>query len=302
MVFCSQLSRDLQEPLAGTGKHAALNLLLSWPSGQWNQTTFQAQDMTAAESTQINQLIDSGWRVNLIDRKAQAKQSHKVYLMPENLSYEVNRNELLGLLSAINTGADTSSWQPQKVTNKLILCCTHGKKDKCCAKFGNASYQALSTAATTWGEQFDIWQSTHLGGCRLAASAIAFNPLHKYGRIEPDKVEDFLASEANNQPYLPSYRGASDLEPAEQCAELAARHWLSQQQHVPSALTIHTLVQQAEHMTFAVQWSSAHSQGQLTIDCTSNELQRFATCKEMDQEETAPIVPIWQAIKVTAIT
>jgi hypothetical protein len=51
----------------------------------------------------------------------------------------------------------------------LYLVCTHGRRDKCCAKFGVPLYNALRGQA---GES--VWQSSHVGGDRFAGNLVCF--------------------------------------------------------------------------------------------------------------------------------
>jgi len=51
----------------------------------------------------------------------------------------------------------------------LFLVCTHGRRDKCCAKFGVPLYNALREHA---GDR--VWQSSHVGGDRFAGNLVCF--------------------------------------------------------------------------------------------------------------------------------
>ncbi|MBU2955868.1 sucrase ferredoxin [Marinobacter sp. F3R08] len=95
-----------------------------------------------------------------------------------------------------------------------MFSCTHGKKDKCCAKFGYRSYKAQGNAAQQHAHPFDVWESSHLGGCRLAASVMVFPALRKHCRLTADDVPHLLQAESEDRPYRPCYRGDSTLTPA----------------------------------------------------------------------------------------
>ncbi len=56
------------------------------------------------------------------------------------------------------------------IDGPLYLVCTHGRRDKCCAKFGYALYKSLR--AQPVGEH--VWQSSHVGGDRFAANLLCF--------------------------------------------------------------------------------------------------------------------------------
>ncbi|WP_343314007.1 sucrase ferredoxin [Brucella sp. BE17] len=101
-----------------------------------------------------------------------------------------------------------------------ILCCTDGKQDPCCARYGFATWKALHDHADP--EAFRVLQSTHIGGCRFAASLLVLPQRARYGRLEPQDVPDFLSCLNKGIPFLPAYRGNPELDAIEQVAEYAA--------------------------------------------------------------------------------
>lgn len=118
-----------------------------------------------------------------------------------------------------------------KVDERLtILCCTDGKQDPCCARYGFATWKVLKDLADPL--KFRVLQSTHLGGCRFAASLLVLPSRQRYGRLEPGNVPEFLESLSKGIPFLPAYRGNPTLDPASQVAEhaalsFAARHGIA---------------------------------------------------------------------------
>jgi len=69
----------------------------------------------------------------------------------------------------------------EPVEHPLFLVCTHGKHDRCCAKFGRPLYDAV-------GEQVEdgwAWQSSHVGGDRFAGNLVVLADGVYYGRVEP---------------------------------------------------------------------------------------------------------------------
>ncbi|MEL6604928.1 MAG: sucrase ferredoxin [Cyanobacteria bacterium J06614_10] len=70
-------------------------------------------------------------------------------------------------------GQSTATYSNQPITKQDILVCTHGMRDKCCARFG----QPLFREARHLSEQGQlpntrIWQASHIGGHRFAPTAI----------------------------------------------------------------------------------------------------------------------------------
>jgi hypothetical protein len=111
-----------------------------------------------------------------------------------------------------------------KDTRPLVLVCTHGKRDRCCAEHGLAFYRALATRWPSGGETPDLWQSTHLGGHRFAATAVTLPDGYQYGRLSPANAPAFAdAIEAGRLYDLATLRGRSTLPAPAQAADLHLR-------------------------------------------------------------------------------
>jgi hypothetical protein len=107
----------------------------------------------------------------------------------------------------------------EPVAHPLLLVCTHGKHDRCCAVYGRPLYDAVR-------EQVDegwVWQSTHVGGDRFAGNLVVLPDGVYYGRVEPSEVWPVLESALAGDVYLPRYRGRSCHSFPVQAAELAVR-------------------------------------------------------------------------------
>ena len=220
--YCSTLSAGAGEPLPGTGAHQATNALIHWPKARWRHSLRVADGMPPDLVGAVEATVAAGRRVNLIDRKGEPVDRVRVMLTPEALSFDVAPDDVPRLLDAARTGASLASFAPRPSPARILLCCTHGRHDRCCAKFGFAAYRAVAREAARHPTAFDVWETTHLGGCRLAASILSLPSRRKYGRVAPAQARAFLDAEADDRPHLPSYRGGADLAPPEQAAEVAA--------------------------------------------------------------------------------
>jgi hypothetical protein len=101
----------------------------------------------------------------------------------------------------------------------LLVVCTHGKRDRCCAKFGRPLYDALRREAdSSW-----VWQSTHVGGDRFAGNVVILPQGLYYGRVEPEDVPGLLAAHAGGRVDLDRFRGRSAYPFPVQAAEHAIR-------------------------------------------------------------------------------
>ncbi|MGH3072965.1 MAG: sucrase ferredoxin [Gaiellaceae bacterium] len=105
------------------------------------------------------------------------------------------------------------------VEHPLFLVCTHGKHDRCCAKFGRPLYDAVREQV----EDGWAWQTSHIGGDRFAGNLVVLPDGVYYGRVDPLEAWPVVAAALERRIHLPCYRGRSCHGFAEQAAELAVR-------------------------------------------------------------------------------
>lgn len=87
--------------------------------------------------------------------------------------------------------------------DELYTVCTNGRHDPCCAAYGAPVYQALADFA---GPD-RVWQTTHIGGHRMAATLIAFPQGIVYGQLDPHDVESLLMNHRAGYILTHKYRG-----------------------------------------------------------------------------------------------
>ncbi|MGR3464538.1 sucrase ferredoxin [Limimaricola sp.] len=208
--FCREESLRAGEGLAGTGEHPGRMLLIRWPKGSWTRDFDAAADMTAAERAAVAGVSEGGRRVQLVDRKGEPEGEHRLWLYPEMLTLGVARAGLAPALAGLAAG-DLSEWKP--AGRRLLLVCTHGQKDRCCARWGFAAYKAFTAKAP---EELEVLESTHLGGCRLAASTLGLPAMTKHGRIAPEDAGELLEAEGKGVPLPRQWRGPCHMSPAAQ--------------------------------------------------------------------------------------
>jgi hypothetical protein len=100
----------------------------------------------------------------------------------------------------------------------LFLTCTHGRRDKCCARWGIPVYEQLAQHAGA-----DVWQSSHLGGHRFAANAMALPHAITYGRVRPDSAAALIDAYRAGHMVPESYRGRACYPKVAQAAEYYLR-------------------------------------------------------------------------------
>ena len=105
------------------------------------------------------------------------------------------------------------------VDHPLFIVCTHGKRDRCCAKYGRPLYDSLKGKVDpAW-----VWQSTHVGGDRFAGNVVVLPEGLYYGRVDDEDLDPVLDSYFDRRIHLDRYRGRSIHTFVVQAAERALR-------------------------------------------------------------------------------
>ena len=123
--------------------------------------------------------------------------------------------ELLTLVAPYGPGAP-AGWT--ELTQPLLLVCTHGRHDRCCALKGRPVAQALAAAHPT-----QVWESTHVGGDRFAANLVVLPAGHYFGRVQATEVVALVADLAAGLLPAGRVRGRSSLPLPTQAAQQFAR-------------------------------------------------------------------------------
>lgn len=116
-------------------------------------------------------------------------------------------------------GPDGVGLEPH--ADPLLLVCTHGRHDACCAERGRPLAAAL---AGRWPEL--TWESSHLGGDRFAANLLILPGAHCYGRLSPADGVRTVADHLDGRLTLAHYRGHCTAPWPQQAAEHALRSLL----------------------------------------------------------------------------
>lgn len=111
----------------------------------------------------------------------------------------------------------------QVSTESILLVCTNGKRDRCCAILARPVVEAAHRA-----HPGRVYETTHLGGHRFATTAVVLPTGHTYARLTAKNVSDVLSAADRGQ--VPDtladarhYRGRSGLSRPAQVAEYAVR-------------------------------------------------------------------------------
>ena len=223
--YCSALSREVSEQPFGTASTADAWLLLEY-SAAWGARAFQESQLTRAVKAHLKKALQVIPRSRLLfikqERETRRHLSLFIVRSTENdatitrvmlTGYEQLLNANLAGILAGEQAAGGELWE-----QPLFLVCTHGKRDKCCAKFGYALYKSLRVDA---GD--DVWQSSHVGGDRFAANLICFPHGLFYAHVTADAGRQIIRQYSQQTVSLNNYRGRCCYPSPIQAAEFFLR-------------------------------------------------------------------------------
>ena len=224
--FCADLSRTRGEPLGATASRIDHWLLVEY-RGAWRRDILGGSLLSPKVKTHLREHLELLRPARLLFVKQperRAASGRRVLLASTTpgaerlLGLEVEHQDDLrdvDLAGALAGGEAPFS----PVADPVLVVCTHGKRDRCCARYGGPLYDALRAAAPP-GE---VWQSTHVGGDRFAGNVVALPQGTFHGRVDPGDVPALLRALAKRRVDLDRYRGRSAYPFAVQAAERALR-------------------------------------------------------------------------------
>jgi len=225
-AFCSIRSKEAAETTFGTASTGDAWLLLEY-ARPWGAKAFRESTLPKAVKVYLSGLLKSipRSRVLLIKQTrtikgplslfvARSRESSSSILKYEFFEYEQLLD--LDLASALAGGSPsgTTPWE-----EPLFLVCTHGKRDKCCAKFGIPIYKTISTLV---GES-SVWQCSHVGGDRFAANVVCFPDGIFYGHVTEETAKLIVKEYDERRIVLTNFRGRTCYSFPVQAAEFFAR-------------------------------------------------------------------------------
>ncbi|MEV6608111.1 sucrase ferredoxin [Kutzneria sp. NPDC051319] len=236
---CSALSAALSEPQAGTASVATGWLCIEQP-GPWGHDALHESHLDHDLASELSARANgSGVRIVLIRRPGAHADFH--HAQPRQVYLASTRPGACWLESTVLTdpkqlldldfhaaGAGQHVGLGSRVDESVLLVCTNGRRDVCCAVEGRPLAGAL--AAANPGR---VWETTHTGGHRFAPTAVLLPTGYLYGRVAPSDGQRLLDS---GGVVLTGNRGRSCWSRPGQVAELAVRELLEDTD--PTALSV----------------------------------------------------------------
>ena len=109
------------------------------------------------------------------------------------------------------------------VDNPIVLVCTNGKRDGCCAILGRPLVTGLAERVPG-----RVWEANHLGGHRFAPTATYLPAGTMHGHLTVETAVEVLAAADRGETVLTGLRGRSTWTKRGQAAEVAVRELIGE--------------------------------------------------------------------------
>ena len=206
--FCSQLTQAAGIPLHGTAARVEVWVLLEFAGG-WPAKWLEGNDLPEPVQTWTRRLEEEipRSRVAFIKRDAAGPRRSLYVAVTDPARPRLHRfswSEYGDLLDIDVAAVARGESGDEPVDETLVAVCTHGRRDRCCAKFGLPVYRAFAKEP-----DLTTWEITHVGGHRFAANATVFPSGIGYGYLSPAEVPEVAEAARSDRIHLPNYRGRS---------------------------------------------------------------------------------------------
>jgi len=225
--WCAETSRERDETLVATASRVERWLLVQH-DGAWGPESVPSGRMPVAAARALARTAAAaGARLLLLRRPAGVAQEggRWVYAVDSRpgservLARHVEDDaELEDLAPPYGSGPDGEPDGWAAVAEPLLLVCTHGRHDRCCALRGRPVAAALAGRHPR-----TTWECSHVGGDRFAANLLVLPDGLYFGRVEADEVLALAAALEDGDLAVDRLRGRSSLSMPAQAAQHFAR-------------------------------------------------------------------------------
>lgn len=220
-MFCSDVQA---EPLPGTAKKGATYVLFEWP-GAWSRDILDGgtfgEELTAKLKAHLARYNAQLLLIRHSSRERREIADHHVYLVfaEQAVTEVLHVDGPEGVLRLDLSGPGKNGAAVRE--KPLVLVCTHGKRDRCCAVKGRALIRELER------EDDVVWETSHIKGHRFAPTMLVMPWAYSFGRMSRPAASAMIDHALAGDYFVPGNRGRGTLAAPEQAAEIAVAAELS---------------------------------------------------------------------------
>jgi hypothetical protein len=282
--FCSMQSLAVGEQLFGSTKQVSVYFLLEF-DGRWEAEAFQDSAIHPLVKHWLQAALDTIPRskVQLIRQQPRLAPTGIAFyaalvreVNPVLYAFHVESESDLLALDLLALAAEDPTYDDHIRAEPLFLACTHGRRDKCCARRGIPVYEQLAQHGGA-----NVWQSSHLGGHRFAANVITLPYAITYGRMTPETAAALIDATRAGHMVPTSYRGRASYPKVAQAAE----YYLRQETGVTGLEAFHFAgSERLAGDEWAVRFVDAENGAEHTVRMFEETIQVIANCGDQVPE------------------
>ncbi|MFI8370261.1 sucrase ferredoxin [Streptomyces sp. NPDC085466] len=221
--LCSDAARLRGDPMAGTAPYGAVWILVEYRAG-WPFDGFDAIALQPEVKARVNAAARATRaRVLLVRRHGRGRPDERPRWAVLRHDRDGAHSQTWGTwdgdrdLEGIVTALDAPG---EPGHPPVVLVCTHGPHDTCCALRGRPVARALSESRPQL-----VWECTHVGGDRFAANVAVVPDGVYYGNLDALSAVTVVEEHLSDRIRPDHLRGYTDLTPPQQAALCAVlRH------------------------------------------------------------------------------
>jgi hypothetical protein len=274
---CFNNSLQASEQIFATAPNVNFWILIEYKDF-WEEKAFNNCDIDIEVKNVIRDLAGQypKSRIQLIRNELSSKDHIKLYIAitkeTERKVYEFKVESHQDILNIdFNRGLSDRNLKPEPI----LLVCTHGSHDKCCGEKGLELFNNLSKHE----KDFEVWQTTHLGGHRFAANILILPDGIYYGRITKDNYEKIINSHLNNNLEINMLRGRCFYHPEVQAAEYYLRSELKYS-YINSLNLISQSTTETGIVNVIFEIENSDNVFEVLLEKNDKALQLFASCRD----------------------
>lgn len=213
------------EALPGTAKTGSTYVLFEWP-GAWSRDVLDGgtfgEELTAKLKAHMERYNATLLLIRHSTREARQITDHHVYLVfaDQGVTEVLHVDGPEDVLDLDLSGVGKNGAKLR--TTPLLLICTHGKRDTCCAVKGRPLVNELRRGD-------EVWETSHIKGHRFAPTMMLMPWAFSFGHMSREATSAMLDHAEDGLFFVPGNRGRGTLTPPEQTAEIAVAAELSHQ-------------------------------------------------------------------------